>query len=102
MARSSTSSSSVLRSRATTQQDGTKTGLVATAGAAGVGALSGAGGMTVSSCPPEEKGFYCSFVRGFNILKMILVILAVLVALYFLYVWWRGSNGSKGVSRKVK
>jgi hypothetical protein len=62
-------------------------GLAAGGGAVAGGALSGAGGVTVSSCPPEETGFYCTFVRGFDVFKMTLVILAVVLFIALL-LWW--------------
>lgn len=69
------------------------------AGAAGVAGLaggmlgSGAGGTTTTSCPPEDKSFYCQFVHGFNILKMLFVIIAFL---FILWIFWKAfSGGSK-------
>ena len=41
--------------------------------------MSGAGGTTVTSCPPGDNSFYCRFVKGFNVFKMILVILVILI-----------------------
>ena len=57
-----------------------------TAGAAGAASSLGtAGGVTVSSCPPDDQSFYCSFVRFFNMFKMVLVIIIVLIIAYFIY-----------------
>lgn len=63
--------------------------------AAGVGGavVSGAGGVTVSSCPADDQSFYCKFVRGFNIFKMILFIVVILVIVYVLYkMFWGGAK----------
>lgn len=66
-----------------------KVGLVAAAG----GALSsGAGGSTVTTCPPDDSSFYCKFVKGVNILKMIVFILALVAALVFLYLMFRSKR----------
>lgn len=59
--------------------------------AAGVGGaiMSGAGGTTVTTCPPEDNSFYCKFVKGFNIFKMLLVILAVIIGVVMLYYFFK-------------
>lgn len=59
--------------------------MLAVGAASGVaGGLSTAGGVTVSSCPADDKSFYCKFVRFFNMFKMILIILIVVAVIYFL------------------
>lgn len=60
-----------------------KVGLVAGAGGA---IASSAGGTTVTTCPPDDTSFYCKFVKGFNIFKMLLFIVAVLIGIWF--VWY--------------
>ena len=70
-----------------------------TAGAAGAASSLGtAGGVTVSSCPPDDKSFYCSFVRFFNIFKMLIVIIVVIIIAYFIYKVFLSSTskGSRG------
>lgn len=74
------------------QQDNTALG--ATALAAGGSLLGGAGGATITSCPPEDNSFYCQFVKGFNIFKMLLFIIVILVVGYFLYTTFFGSTKS--------
>ncbi len=59
--------------------------ILATAAPVGVAALSGAGGTTITSCPPDDNSFYCNFVKGFNIFKMILFIIVILVVIYIIY-----------------
>lgn len=67
-----------------------KTGLVA-GGASAVGSgVASAGGTTVTTCPPGDTSFYCQFVKGFNIFKMLLFIIGVLVVLYVIWSIWRG------------
>lgn len=70
------------RSYNNNNDDGTKTALIGS----GVGALvSGAGGVTVTSCGANDQTFYCKFVRGFNLFKMLFFIIAIIVMVYFLY-----------------
>ena len=75
------------------QPSGSGTALLA--GAVGSSMVSNAGGATITTCPPEDKSFYCNFVKGFNIFKMILFIIVVLTIAYVLYKVFLGSNGSK-------
>lgn len=65
-----------------------------TAIAAGVGSavVSGAGGVTVSSCPPDDNSFYCKMTRWFNLFKMLIAFLAVLGVIYVLWVMFRGTS----------
>lgn len=56
-------------------------------GAAAGGMLGGVGGTTLTTCPATDQSFYCKFVRGFNIFRMVLAIIIFLVLLYFVYVW---------------
>jgi hypothetical protein len=60
---------------------GTATGAIAALAIGG--ATSGAGGTTITSCPPGDESMYCKFVKGFNIFKMIVFILTVLGSVYF-------------------
>ena len=60
---------------------GTATGAIAALALGG--ATSGAGGTTITSCPPGDETMYCKLVKGFNIFKMILFILTVLGSIYF-------------------
>jgi hypothetical protein len=64
-------------------------------GAAGATLLSGAGGTTVVSCKDGDNSFYCKFVRGFNILKMVLVVIVLILLGYFAYKVFFSGNGSK-------
>ena len=73
------------RGSRTAATGGTGAGTVMAAGIAGGLLGSGAGGTTVTTCPPEDKSFYCMFVKGFNIFKMIFVIIAFLVVAWILY-----------------
>lgn len=69
-----------------------KLGLIAGAG----GALAaGAGGTTVTSCPPEDTSFYCTFVKGFNIFKMILFIIAILIGILFIWYLFKSPKSKK-------
>lgn len=88
MARSSNRSSIRLTSPQQQQQsDATQT--IASGAAAGLGsALGNAGGMTLTTCTQGDNSFYCQFVRGFNIFKMVLFIIGVLIILYVLYSIW--------------
>jgi hypothetical protein len=54
-------------------------------GAGVASGISSAGGTTVTTCPPEDKSFYCQFVKGFNIFKMILFIIGILIVIYIVY-----------------
>lgn len=60
------------------------TALLGTGAAAVGGAMAGAGGTTLTTCPPDDKSFYCQFVKGFNIFKMLLVIFGVLIVIGFI------------------
>lgn len=55
------------------------------AGSAVAGGVSSAGGTTITSCPADDKSFYCQFIKGFNLFKMILFIIAFIIAIYVLY-----------------
>ena len=69
-----------------------KLGLIAGAG----GALTaGAGGTTVTSCPPDDNSFYCTFVKGFNIFKMILFIIAILIGIVFIWYQFKSPKSKK-------
>jgi hypothetical protein len=74
--------------KANIPENGTGTGTGIGTGTAILGAtalgsvVSGAGGTTITSCPTGDTSFYCRFVKGFNIFKMILVILIVLVFIF--------------------
>ena len=57
----------------------------APAAVAGASLLSGAGGFTMTSCASGDESFYCKFVRGFNILKMLLVVIGFVIIAYVLY-----------------
>lgn len=73
---------------------------VAAGGASALGGgLASAGGATITSCPAEDKSFYCTFVKGFNIFKMVLFILGVVFILYVLYSS-AVSNGKSGTGRR--
>lgn len=86
-------------SASTTPQNNGTFGALAAGGLAG--GLGSAGGVTVSTCPPEDTSFYCKFVKGFNIFKMILFILAIFVVLYFLYKIFVSKSSTKAFrSRK--
>lgn len=63
-------------------------GLASAGVLAGGVALSGAGGVTVTTCKDDDTSFYCKFVRFFNIFKMVLFILVILVAIYFIYLFF--------------
>ena len=60
-------------------------------GGAGVGLLagtalvSGAGGTTLTTCSSTDKTFYCSFVRFFGILKMVVFFIMLLALIWFLW-----------------
>lgn len=62
--------------------------------AAGVGGaiMGGAGGTTLTNCPPEDNSFYCQFVKGFNLFKMLLVIIAVIAVAVFLWYMFKKSR----------
>lgn len=57
-------------------------------GAAAGGMLGGVGGTTLTTCPAGDQSFYCKFVRGFNIFRMIIAIILFIVLIYFLYAWF--------------
>ena len=67
-------------------------GLVA--GAVGVGALAtaGAGGDTVTTCPPTDNSFYCKFVKDFNMFKMVLFMLLIIGVIVFLIYYFMKSS----------
>lgn len=54
-------------------------------GAVAGGALSGAGGTTIVQCPASDTSVYCSFVKGFNALKMLIYIIGLIAFIYYLY-----------------
>lgn len=63
--------------------DATSTQMIGSvAGGAVAAGVSSAGGTTVTTCPPGDTSFYCTFVKGFNILKMVLFILSILLLAY--------------------
>jgi hypothetical protein len=64
-------------------------------GAAGASLLSGAGGTTIVSCRDGDNSFYCKFVKGFNIIKMILFVIVLILVGYFAYKMFFSENGSK-------
>ena len=68
--------------------------------AAGASALSGSVGVTLTSFPPEDKSFYCKFVKGFNIFKMILFIIVVIVIVYLLYKFFIASKQGKSTKKR--
>lgn len=72
-------------------------GNVAAAGGASAlgGALGTAGGMTVTSCPSGDTSFYCTFVKWFNMLKMVLFIIGVIIVIYVMHSLWRSSSVNK-------
>jgi hypothetical protein len=61
-------------------------GLTAGLASGVAGGVMNAGGVTVSSCPADDQSFYCKFVRGFNVFKMLLFIIFIIVAAYFIYI----------------
>jgi hypothetical protein len=65
------------------------------AGAAGVGLLSSAGGTTITTCTNGDDSFYCKFVKGFNMIKMVLFILILLLLGYFAYTLVFAKNQNK-------
>lgn len=72
----------------------TGNGETAAVGAVALGGMiSGAGGTTITTCKDGDDSFYCKFVKGFNIFKMILFIIAVLVIVYML--WKAFGSGKK-------
>lgn len=69
--------------------------------AAGAGAgIANAGGTTITTCGKDDNSFYCQFVKGFNIFKMILFIIGILVIVYILYTIWAASRKSTGRGRR--
>lgn len=81
------------RNRTNTQQNGMGSALLPAAAAGGAVALADAGGSTVTKCDGENaNSFYCKFVQGFNIFKMVLFIIIVLVLLYFIWSWFKKSK----------
>lgn len=89
MGRGGRSSSRSSRNKATQDPNatGASTGLIA--GAAGASLLSGAGGTTITSCQSGDTSAYCKFVKGFNILKMILSVLGFVIIAVILYISWK-------------
>lgn len=69
-------------------------GLVA--GAVAGGLVSGAGGSTLTTCKSDDTSFYCTFVRWFNMFKMVLYMIVVLVIIVVL---WKAFGGA---SKKMK
>jgi hypothetical protein len=59
---------------------------------AGTGLVSGAGGSTFMSCPPQDMSFYCKFMRFIGIIKGIVFLIVLVVVLYFLWQWFRGTK----------
>lgn len=66
---------------------GAATGTGTAAALTGASLVSGSGGTTFMSCPPDDDSFYCKFTRGFNIMKMILAIL-VMIAIIIFAIWY--------------
>lgn len=59
------------------------------AGLTAITAVQGAGGMTITSCPPDDTSFYCKFVKWFNMFKMLLVVLSIVITIGIIaYVFW--------------
>lgn len=59
-------------------------------GAAVVGSgTASAGDGNLILCPTSDNTFYCQFVRGFNIFKMVLFIITVFIALYIAWITYR-------------
>ena len=51
-------------------------------GGTAIGAMtSGAGGAP--KCKADDTSFYCNFVKGFNIFKMIIFVLVIIVVVWF-------------------
>lgn len=71
------------------------------AGLVAATATQGAGGTTVTSCPSEDNSFYCKFVKGFNIFKMILVILIIVGVIAFMawFFWPKGRKPKTGARK---
>jgi hypothetical protein len=57
----------------------------AVAGGALGGMVGGAGGTTITMCTAEDQSFYCKFVRGFNIFKMILYVIMIFVLIWIVW-----------------
>jgi hypothetical protein len=70
--------------------------LGAVAGSAVAGGVAGAGGTTVTTCPPGDESFYCKFVKGFSIFQMILFIIGVLVVIWIVYKMFFTGGGKRG------
>lgn len=76
-----------LRLSKTSQEQSSSDNKIALGSATG-GMLGGVGGTTLTTCPSSDQSFYCKFVRGFNIFRMIIAIILFIVLIYFLYVWF--------------
>ena len=73
----------------------------AIAAGAGAGALtSGAGGTTVTSCPPDDQSFYCKLSRFTGIVKMILFLITVIVFVIALFYLWKSLRGSSATGKR--
>jgi hypothetical protein len=79
---------------------GTAGSALAIGGASAIGTAAGsAGGTTITSCPANDTSFYCTFVRWFNMLKMVIFIIALIALIYVLYNAWASRKGSSGRGR---
>lgn len=75
---------------------------VAVLGGAAVGAMTASAGGN-PECKAGDNSFYCNFVRGFNIFKMILFVVVILIVAFFIYKMMsnkKGSGSGKKISRK--
>ena len=54
-------------------------------GAAIGGAAMTSGTGSMAKCDVNDTSFYCTFVKGFNIFKMLLFVLIVIISLYIVY-----------------
>ena len=85
-----------MKGRAGGFSNATKTAL--TGGA--VGALGGATTPTITSCPPDDKSFYCKLTRFVNIIKLFITIIVITVAIGFFL--WFGIGYIKDMRKSAK
>lgn len=76
------------------QQQGLGAGAALIGGTALGAMTSGAGGAP--ECKSGDTSFYCNFVKGFNIFKMIIFILIILVVIWFIYKMMTAKKSGKG------
>lgn len=75
----------------------------AAAGLIGTGLASGAGGIAVTQCAPDDTSFYCRFTRFIGIIKMVIFLLVLLAVIALVWYLWRRrkSNAQKGGGRRI-